>query len=317
MDATTSPSERQEKKQPFFFWEPILREGGVVIASPYRIKYHGGVSPRDALAMANVIALFSPWSSQVSIRAEIRSSLTPELEQENLILIGSGSANLVVPDILSDLDKAGTPVSFSLGSGFWQDYAARQGMPSNIIPRYVTGNLDPDAMDLGAQFCQQDFGLVARAPNPHKAGKVIIFIAGIHGYGTLAASHVFCNPEYQKEIESKLKNKPISRDPDIVAIGRDAVIEVLLRTTVSDDGHDRANQVRGLKSIGIEFVRVGSSIDRQSPSEPSPRSGPTDSPSQGVRRIYNISPYFVTILKREPAPLYNCRVHNPECSSAL
>jgi CHAT domain-containing protein len=242
----------------YFFWQPFLRYGGYVVVCPHRTKYRGGISPRDALAAANVFALLSRWDSKaIPMRLEVRDSLLPEIERENLVLIGSASANPVVSSFLVDLNGAKTPLSFSLGSGFWNDRARKkEGNPANLNPKYVT-----DALDLGAQYCIEDFGLLARAPNPHSPGKVITFIAGIHGYGTLAASHVFCDGDRQREIEDHLKGERIkyafAEDPE-------AVVEVLLRASVSQDPTQFAEPVREIDRIAVKLVRVGSRIERQS-----------------------------------------------------
>ncbi len=241
---------------PFYFWEPFARDGGLVVLSPYTTKYRGGVSPRDAKAMAMVYGVISRWSKNVPVDVKIVNRLSPDDLRQNIILIASASGNPVVRQMLADMEVHGEPLSFSLETNFWRDSLKSGSGIANLIPDYLAGELG-----WGAPLVTTDIGIVARGVNPHwREEKIVTFIAGIHGYGTLAAAEVFCNEEYQQEIQAGLRHRELhlTEDPNR---GK-ATVEVILRAPVRHD--QPAHQpIKSLGNIEIQFIRVNRDLERQ------------------------------------------------------
>ncbi len=251
-----------DNKKPFLFWEPFVRDGGIIILSPYITKYRGGVSPRDAVAMAKTFGILRRWGHRAEIDVNITDGLAPADHSKNIILIGSASGNPVVQKTLDRLREKHAQLSFSLETNYWRDSARKAAghQRTNLIPNYI---IDED-LGWGAPFVEVDIGIVARAPSPYHPDKTVVFVAGVHGYGTLGAADVYCDEHHQREIETHLEYAAADS-----RLGNDHydIVEVILQAKVGHDLQAPNRPIRPLTDTKIQFVRVNRDLNLQSPKD--------------------------------------------------
>jgi hypothetical protein len=95
---------------------------------------------------------------------------------DNLIVVGGLDVNEVTNDLLSRLKCSVTIARDEFDRNFVEDLVHRQ--------RWVMTSSEKDVWD---------YGIVVRAPSPYRKGKYVVVLAGVYGYGCMAAADVAVN----------------------------------------------------------------------------------------------------------------------------
>jgi hypothetical protein len=223
------PSARRSK--PLFVWRRLLHDPAgsvIVIPSPHG-EYKSGISYNDAVAAGEIYANRHIFGS-----LEVR---TPELLGDeigaDLILIGGKKVNTVARDFQS-LKHA--TLSFDLDDGVTYD----KDKQVLLTPEYVTGKQRTTAN------VKIDYGLIVYTDNPFGKSTKILQLAGIKGFGTLAAAFALVDPDFAHAIDRILARLTSNRDGTQV---KNQTVEIVVKVSVNDG---RARR----ESVSIEKVRV-------------------------------------------------------------
>ena len=183
----------------------------IVMPSPHG-EYKSGISYSDALAAGELYAGLRK-RGPLDVR-------TPELlgddTRENLILIGGRKANPIERNF-QRLEHS--KLSFDLRDGVIYDKEKH----IVLVPQYAAGQ-ERTLANLVA-----DYGLISTTDNPFGKSTKILHLAGIRGFGTLAAAIALVDPRPVRTIEKILAR----------LIGRHALrpknltVEILVRVSVS------------------------------------------------------------------------------------
>jgi hypothetical protein len=95
---------------------------------------------------------------------------------DNLIVVGGLDVNEVTDDLLTRLKCTVTIARDEFDRNFVEDLIHRQ--------RWVMTSTGKDIWD---------YGIVVRAPSPYRKGKFVVVLAGVYGYGCMAAAYVAIN----------------------------------------------------------------------------------------------------------------------------
>lgn len=236
-----------EKIPPFYLWHDLLGDGGVAVVSTYE-KYNGGLSPRDVLALTRVLTSLSSHTPSRPIEARSFLLFEPEDWDNHLILIGGLLSNQVTRAMLQS-PLRGLRGSFVLQRKMLRDTQRLPGRDC-LTPTYAPG------LETSVAGVQVDYGLITVQPNPMNLDKRLYVLAGIHGWGSLAAATVFSSWEYYQPLNLLFEQHFMSPEK----ADRCLLIEIVVRTEVGPTG---AQGVRDLKNISVELVRVNGETDTQ------------------------------------------------------
>lgn len=109
----------------------------------------------------------------VTVRADDKLG---DRRDDNLIVVGGLDVNEVTKDLLKRLNCTVTIARDESDRNFVEDLIHKQ--------RWV---MTEDQNDIW------DYGIIVRAPSPYKKGKHVIVLAGVYGYGCMAAAYVAVN----------------------------------------------------------------------------------------------------------------------------
>jgi hypothetical protein len=230
-----------DKKPPFCLWQDLLNDGGLAVVSTYE-RYNGGLSPRDALALTHVLTSLTGHDPCRPIEARSFLSFEPEEWENHLILVGGLLSNQVMRAM------AQSPLlrlrnSFVLRREILRDKQRASGRDC-LTPTYAPG------LETNVAGADVDYGLIAVQPNPMNLSKRLYVLAGIKGWGSLAAAMVFSSWKYYQ-----LLNSLFERHFGLSAeeVNRCPLVEIVVRAEIGSTG---AQGMRGLKDISVELVRV-------------------------------------------------------------
>jgi hypothetical protein len=229
-------------------WSDLLEDGGIIAVSTYE-KYNGGLSPRDVLAMTRVLSSLSSHLPRRPIQARSFLAFQPGDWDSHLILIGGLLSNQVTRAMTRSQLRS-LQGSFTLQREMLCDKVRSPGK-NCLTPVYEAG------LETNVAGVNVDYGLVTVQRNPMNLNKRLYMLAGIKGWGGLAAATVFSAEEYYEPLNRVLEQH-FGMSPEDV---RDyPLIEIVVRTEVGPTG---AQGVRDLKSITVELVRVDGDASRQ------------------------------------------------------
>jgi hypothetical protein len=205
---------RAKQSNELFVWECLLeKEAQTVIVMPApHGDYKSGISYGDAFAGGEIYAKL-----QRIIRAELR---TPELLGDdicrNLILIGGKKANPIAKHFQ---ELKHTSLSFELDDGVIYD-KEKQVV---LIPEYKNGQ------ERTLSNAVADYGLIVFTDNPFGKSTKILQIAGIRGFGTLAAAISVVDPVPSHQIDKLLGRLISNRD---APQPKNRTVEILVKASV-------------------------------------------------------------------------------------
>jgi len=229
-------------------WHDLLRDGGIVVVSTYD-KYNGGLSPRDALALTRIAASLSSYQPARPIEARSFLSFQPEDWDNHLVLIGGLLSNQVTR-AMTESSLRRLQGSFILEREGLIDTQRPPGR-NCLSPTYVPG------LETNVAGAEVDYGYICIQPSPMNLSKKLYLIAGIKGWGGLAAATAVSSAEYYEPLDAILaQHFDLLPDPDNSC----SLIEIIVRTEV---GHVGAHGVRGLRNISFELVRIDGLGDKQ------------------------------------------------------
>jgi hypothetical protein len=222
---------RAKQSNDLFVWGCLLdKEAQTVIVMPApHGDYKSGISYGDACAGGEIYAHLHRI-----IRADLR---TPELLGDdicgNLILIGGKKSNPIAKEfqVLKHTD-----VTFELDDGVIYD-KQKQVV---LTPEYANGQ------ERTLSHVVADYGLIVFTDNPFGKSTKILQIAGIRGFGTLAAAIAAVDPVPCHQID-KLLGRLIS-DRDTTEL-KNRTVEILIKISVTNGKIKR-------ESIHIEKITV-------------------------------------------------------------
>jgi hypothetical protein len=214
-----------------FVWSSLCSHRGktvIVLPAPHG-EYKSGISYSDALATGEIYA-YLRGLQHLDVR-------TPDLLgddlSENLIVIGGRKANPVGKDVQARLDGA---LSFDLDDGIIRDKEKQ----IVLTPQYAKGK----ERTIGNVIV--DYGLLVFTGNPYGKSTHLLYLAGIKGFGTLAAAIAAVDPQPVRQIETLLKRletEPSARCHD------SGTLEVLVKVSVTN------GRVRR-ESVQVEKIRA-------------------------------------------------------------
>jgi hypothetical protein len=239
------------KEHPLIFclWQALMDDGGIIAVSTYE-KYNGGLSPQDALALARVLAALSRHRPRYSIEARSFLSFQPDDWDNHLILVGGLLSNQVTRAMTQQSSLRNLQSSFILRREMLRDTCRRLGKDC-LTPTYIPG------LETNVAGVKVDYGLITVQSNPLNSNKQLYVLAGIKGWGTLAAATVFSSEEYYRPLNDLFKEH-FGLLPE--KVNRDSLIEIVVRTEVGSTG---TGGVLGLKDISVELIRVDGEVNTQ------------------------------------------------------
>jgi hypothetical protein len=230
----------------FSLWRDFLKDGGLVVISPYK-KYNWGVSTRDVIALflaVRPILLRNP-ERDVDIRSW--EDFSQSDREHNLLVIGSEVANQMA-EFMRGEHALVIDFSFKIRKNCLIDTLQRE---RNCLVPVFEG--EPSVHNT-----KVDYALITRTRNPFAPGKKIVILAGIKGYGTIAAALAFSEQRYWSEIDQRvdtvLGELQLREDE-----ARNALIEIIIRADISERprrGDPAIPSPRWPDEIFVELVRV-------------------------------------------------------------
>jgi hypothetical protein len=200
----------------------------IVLPSPHG-EYKSGISCNDALAAAEIYAHLHKTGS-VGV-------ITPELLGGdiggNLILIGGKKTNTITKDFATHHQAN---MGFDLDDGVIYD-KEKQAV---LTPEFVTVKKRTTAN------VNTDYGLIIYTDNPFGNSTKILHLAGIKGFGTLAAAFAIVDSDPSHEIDKVLARVTSKRHGTQV---KNETVEILVKAAINNG---RARR----ESVSIEKVRV-------------------------------------------------------------
>jgi hypothetical protein len=198
----------------FFIWQHFLHANPravMVLPSPHG-DYKSGISFSDAHAAAEIYARV-----RILDNVDVQSPETlGNRLATNLILIAGKKANRIAEDFQSAMDGC---MTFHLDDGFIYD----KGDRVLVTAQFSKGTKKTiDAVTV-------DYGLIRYTDNPFGESTKVLQLAGIKGYGTLAAALALTRQRHIQRIETLLKEK--TSDAEILYLSNKAV-EILVKVGV-------------------------------------------------------------------------------------
>jgi protein-tyrosine phosphatase len=238
----------------FSLWRDFLDDGGLVVVSPY-VKYKGGVSPRDVIALflaVRPILLHNP-KREFDIRSwEYFSGRSDWMH--NLLVIGSEVANQMTEFIRGKHLSLVTDFSLEIRKNCLIDTLReeREEKLNCLVPIFEG---EPRVHNT-----EVDYALITRACNPFAPDKKIVILAGIKGYGTITAALAFSEQQYWSKIDQRVDMLlgRLQLDEDKA---RNALIEIVIRAKTPKRPQRRGPAIpsytpRWPATISIELVKV-------------------------------------------------------------
>jgi hypothetical protein len=222
---------RAKQSNELFLWGCLLdKETQTVIVMPApHGDYKSGISYGDAFAGGEIYAKLHRIT-----RADLR---TPELLGDdvcrNLILIGGKKANPIANQFQA---LTHTKLSFDLDDGVIYD-KEKQVV---LTPEYANGR------EKTLSNVVADYGLIVFTDNPFGKSTKILQIAGIRGFGTLAAAIAAVDPAPSHQIDKLLGRLISDRDTTVL---KNRTVEILVKISVTNGKIKR-------ESIHIEKITV-------------------------------------------------------------
>jgi hypothetical protein len=245
--------ELMESASTFSLWRDFLDDGGLAVVSPY-VKYKWGVSPRDVIALflaVRPILLHNP-KRDIDIRSwEYFSSRSDWMH--NLLVISSEVANQMAEFMRGEHLSLVTDFSFKIRKNCLID-TLREEKSNCLIPVFEG---EPRVHNT-----KVDYALITRACNPFAPDKKIVILAGIKGYGTIAAALAFSEQQYWNEIDQRVDTVlgRLQLDEDEV---QNALVEIIVRAETPETPRKRDLAwdttpyiPRWPTKISVELVRV-------------------------------------------------------------
>jgi hypothetical protein len=169
------------------FWDVCLTSPvNIITPSPpatYRgSSYYLGYSAANALA--TVSSLLSIFNKAPEGIRPFEAKYTHGRMEENLVLLGGPITNQITQRMMDDFD---IPFSF-------KNHTLIDKRRGNIYQPKV-----------GQDGIQTDYGFVLRMANPYNSKKMLVIIAGCHGYGTYAGSRIVTDQDSLRAITKKVK----------------------------------------------------------------------------------------------------------------
>ena len=185
------------------FWQPVLRSGGPVSLCVARSPMESGhlargidPAPRssniawpDAVTLAKLSGLLQARGKSFAIRREDQASFS-DLRQGPVVLIGAFNDSWTLR-LMND----GRFRFRREGSICWIEDQQNLGDRRWSID---TGQTDAT----GLPVLTQDYAIVSRVANP-KTGSTMVGVAGLWGYGTLAAGELLTNGQLLRELTAR------------------------------------------------------------------------------------------------------------------
>jgi hypothetical protein len=269
---------REDAPHRLFVWNSFLQNGAktvIVMPSPHG-EYKSGISYNDSIAVGEIYANF-PKRGHFDIR-------TPEFlggdTSENLILVGGKKANPVTKTFQT---LTNTSSVFDLDDGVIYDKEKHVV----VTPEYASGQ----RRTIGNLLA--DYGLVFCSNNPFGKSTKVLQLAGIKGFGTLAAAIAFGDSSIAQTVETLLRQ--LLTKTDVLDL-KNQTLEMLLRVSVLNGRADRG-------SIQIHKIRFGN--ERKS------RTWESETYSQ--LKAENPHRLYVDVIRRPSAtPMVRTKINNQE-----
>ena len=217
----------------FFIWRHFWhdRAGTVIVLPSPHGDYKSGISYSDACAMGEIYAGFGDVKN-LDVRAP---GLAGSEISKNLILIAGQKANPIAKEFQSSRDAV---LTFYLEDGVILDKENQVV----VTAKYLKG--EPRSI----HNVTVDYGLIVYTNNPFGRSTKVLHLAGIKGFGTLAAAIAVTEESYIRKIEKFIAQHIKAGD----ASGLDIkTVEILVKILVADGRPKR-------DSLSIEKIRIGS-----------------------------------------------------------
>jgi len=210
----------------FFIWEHLLQDSTgtvIVLPSPHG-EYKSGISYSDALAMGEVYANLRKVKD---LNVRTPEHLGDDI-YKNLVLIGGKKANPIAKAYQAVRE---TNVIFYLDDGVIYDKENQV----ILTPTYI------EAETRTVQNVTVDYGLITYTENPFGKRTKLLHLAGIKGWGTLAAAIAATEEAYTCKIQKFIKE----RVTDLAKVS----IEVLVKVCASNGKVKR-------ETVSIEKIKL-------------------------------------------------------------
>jgi hypothetical protein len=202
-------------------------EAVIVLPSPHG-EYKSGISYSDALAAGEIYAIFRELG-QCDVR-------TPELLgndiSKNLVLVGGPKANPIAKNFQAL--KRGS-LRFDLDNGVIYD----KEKEVVLVPEYASGQ------ERTISNVSADYGLIVYTDNPLGKSTKILQLAGIKGFGTLAAAIGLVDRDPVGQIDKLLRSLKSDRERNQP---KNQTIEILIKVSVIN-GRARRDSIQVEKVI--------------------------------------------------------------------
>lgn len=246
---------------PCCLWHELVCDGGLAVISTYE-KYNGGLSPRDVQALAQVLTGLTRYVRSNPIEARSFLAFEPADWDNHLILIGGLLSNQVTRALTQEQIRK-TQGSLIVRREMIRDM--RHPVGKDCITPIYEPNLETNVSGTTV-----DYGSITIQPNPMNRAKRLYLLAGIKGWGTLAAAAVFSQPDYYLALNQLFVEH---FGMSTAEIERCSLIEIIVRTEIGCIGGTQG--IKGVRNLSIELVRVNGDVQTQwIPAETKLRWGP-------------------------------------------
>ena len=204
------------------FWRPVITRGNPVLlcvgragpkgesmSSPENIdRNYRQVAWWDAETMARLAGLIAAKGATLRLLREDHATFS-DFQQSPAVLIGAFND----PWTLELMQKMRYTFQRT-GHLHWvadRDHPSFQDWKVNLDQTDAEGNLD----------IKEDYAIISRVANP-RTGSITVTVAGLWGYGTLAAGRFLTDPRYLEEVAKQAPSGWSKRDMEIV-IGTEVI----------------------------------------------------------------------------------------------
>lgn len=142
----------------------------------YKTKQHYYLKSETVIAIRHIESFLASINKKVTLK-RCTDEFSKEELKANIIILGSSRTNSVVKKYFEVLEKL-----------FYFRYDKTSG--EYFIQNHETGVKLISSL---TKDDSADFALIVKIPNPYQPNNRVLYIAGVHAYGTLAATHYLTN----------------------------------------------------------------------------------------------------------------------------